>query len=172
MEEEKDLLKEQVMSPVGADEDGNISRLEQAEDVDEIVELFNKDVEEEMSPKYQEELANLAAEDPSQVMIETPKGWVTLAEALRDGYNLESGEYDGETAEQRVERIIKEEGLDEDEANRLRQMILYQEEGAPEEEPVLEEELQEEELPEEPAAAEATADATEDPSIEQLLGGM
>lgn len=166
-QEETDIVEKQIMSPISDTEDGNLEivdkELGEEEDVDVIIELLNKDVKDSFSPKYQEELANMAKEDPTSVMIETPEGWMTIAEAMKGGFNPESGEFDGETLEERIDKIIAEEGLDPDEAARIKQMILQQEGGeAPMEEempeglPMGEEEMMpegmlppEEEVPEE-----------------------
>jgi len=138
-QEETDIVEKQIMSPVSDTEEGNLDivdkELGEEEDVDVIIELLNKDVKDSFSPKYQEELANMAKEDPTSVMIETPEGWMTIAEAMKEGFNPETGQFDGETLEERIDKIIAEEGLDPDEAARIKQMVLQQEGGSEEEMP-------------------------------------
>lgn len=152
-EEGTDIVEKQIMSPIGDSEGGNLQykdpekQLGDEENVDVIIELLNKDAKDSFSPKYQEELANLAKQDPTSVMIETPEGWMTVAEAMKKGFNPESGAFDGETIEQKIDKIIAEKGLDPKEAARIKQMVL-QKEAEEEEIPMGKEEEQDEELPE------------------------
>jgi hypothetical protein len=180
-EENTDIVEKQIMSPIGDTEEGNVSPVKEIgeeEDVETIIELLNKDAKDSFSPKYQEELANMAKEDPTSVMIETPEGWMTIAEAMKKGFNPESGQFDGESIEQRIDRIIKEQGLDADEGARIKQMVLRQEQTG--EAPV----LPEGELPEgegtegEPVPPEAVpegapeeAEPQVDPALLDVLGG-
>lgn len=147
-EKENNLLEEQVKSPVANSEDGTLNKKKEiGEETDPqvIVELLNKEVREAFSPKYQEELNRMAKEDPTSVMVETPEGWMTLAEALKEGFNPETGEFDGETVEEMIDRIIAEEGLSEEEGNRIRAIVLRKQEVPEESESPIGEE---EEVPE------------------------
>ena len=183
-EENTDIVEKQIMSPIGDTEEGNVfpvKEIGEEEDVETIIELLNKDAKDSFSPKYQEELANMAKEDPTSVMIETPKGWMTIAEAMKKGFNPESGQFDGESIEERIDRIIREQGLDADEGARIKRMVLRQEQTG-EEAPVLPEgelpegELPEDELPEGegepvPAAPEGAPEPQVDPALLNILGG-
>lgn len=181
-----DIVEKQIMSPISDSEEGSITKKELGEEetVDVIIELLNKDAKDAFSPKYQEELANMAKEDPTSVMIETPEGWMTIAESMKKGFNPESGEFDGETLEQRIDRIIKEEGLSPEEGARVKDMVMMKEEQPAEvpmgeeaegaavaEEMPIEGELPVEgEAPVEGTEAEAEAPAI-DPALLAALGG-
>lgn len=53
---------------------------------------FGKKTENE--EKYKERIKKLAEEDPTMVVIETSRGEMTLAEAMRQGYNPETEEFE------------------------------------------------------------------------------
>lgn len=55
---------------------------------------FGKAVESE--EKYLEKMKKKAQDDPTSVVIDTPRGEMTLAEAMREGYNPETGEFQDE----------------------------------------------------------------------------
>ena len=169
-QEEKDIIKEQVLGPVGDTIDGNIEKeMGEEKDVKVIIEMLNKKAKESFSPKYQKELANLAKEDPTAVMIETPEGWMTVAEALKKGFNPVSGQFDRETIEERIDKIIAEQGLHPDEAARIKEMVLRKEGVVPKEE-VIEETSQEEEIPQEEEET-PQEEASIDPALLATLGG-
>lgn len=137
LDEEKynSLEEKQTFSPLGDTEEGNIEMSEEdrekeigdAGTVEEIIELLNKDVKETFSSKYQDELKAMALKDPTSVKVETPEGWMTIAEATKKGFNPESGQFDGEGVEARIDRIIKEQGLSPEEGARIKAMLMQQE---------------------------------------------
>ena len=167
-ENKEDLLKTQIMSPIANEGDGNVTKEEigDQEDAQVIVEMLNKEVREAFSPKYQEELNKMAEEDPTSVMIETPEGWMTIAEAIKKGYNPDSGEFDQETVEEMVDRIIKEQGLGPEEAERVRALVLQQQ--PEEEEVVAAEENTEEPIEEGPKEMEVPTNGMQEKTQEEI----
>jgi hypothetical protein len=105
MKNKDDLLLQILQSPVNVISSQNlINRKEK--DVKEDDDIVNQTgpykVEitfgkaKEIDAKYEERVVKKAKEDPNQVIIDTPRGPMTLAEAIKAGFNLETGEFEDE----------------------------------------------------------------------------
>lgn len=104
--EEADRLLEQMMySPTSSDADTMIE-IDKTTDDDirdtkvkpeakELLEILEKG-EGAISEKYKKELLNKALKDPTSIEVETPRGWMTVKDAIGDGFNLTTGEFDRE----------------------------------------------------------------------------
>lgn len=162
-DDEESMLKQQLFAPTSDEEEGIVTTdIDEDTTVNEIMELFDEDINEEYSDKYQKELSAMAEEDPTSVMIETPEGWMTLASAMKEGFNPESGQFDGESIEERIDKIIQEQGLEGEEAARIKEMVLRGQAPMPEQEAMP---MEGEEMPVE-------GEEEIDPGMLAALGGM
>lgn len=97
-EAEKELLESMMFSPSSADADPTIT-IDKTTDEDEkdldtenLIKVLESG-EGEVSEKYRKELLAKALKDPTSVEIETPKGWMTVKDAIGDGLDLSTGEF-------------------------------------------------------------------------------
>jgi len=104
-EAEEKLLQDMMYSPTSADADPMLSIDKTTDDNDRDIkdkptakELLNvlENGSRQLSGKYQKELLEKAVKDPTSVAIHTPKGWMTMADAIGDGFNLETGDFTDE----------------------------------------------------------------------------
>jgi hypothetical protein len=101
MKNKDDLLLDILHSPMNA-QSNNATVMKNKKDVDPFEDkadldstfTFGKTVEEE--DKYKARVRKMMEEDPTMVLIDTPRGKMTLAEAIREGYNPETGEFEDE----------------------------------------------------------------------------
>ena len=103
-EEEANRMLEQMMySPSAGDADPT---LEIDKTSDEEEEKLKPEAEEllkileqgegEISEKYKKELLEKAMKDPSSIEVETPRGWMTVKDAIGDGFDLTTGDFTNE----------------------------------------------------------------------------
>lgn len=102
---EKELLDSMMYSPTSADADPMLS-------IDKTTDDNDRDVKDkptatellkvlesgsgQMAEKYQKELLDKALKDPTSVAIETPKGWMSVADAIGEGFDLTTGDFTDE----------------------------------------------------------------------------
>lgn len=102
---EAELLNSMMYSPTSADADPMLS-------IDKTTDDNDRDVKDkptakellkvlesgsgQMAEKYQKELLDKALKDPTSVAIETPKGWMSVADAIGDGFDLTTGDFTDE----------------------------------------------------------------------------
>lgn len=103
---EADRLLEQMMyAPTASDADNmieidkttddDIRNVKEKPEAKELLEILEKG-EGAISEKYKRELLNKALKDPTSVEVETPRGWMTVKDAIGDGFNLTTGQFDRE----------------------------------------------------------------------------
>ena len=61
----------------------------------ELLEILEKG-DGKLSKKYQKQLLDKALKDPSSVEVNTPRGWMTVRDAIDAGFNLVTGQFDRE----------------------------------------------------------------------------
>lgn len=99
------LLEQMMYSPTSSDADPMIN-IDKTTDDDvrdiknkieatKLLEILEKG-EGEISEKYQKELLDKALKDPSSVEVETPRGWMTVKEAIGEGFDLTTGDFTNE----------------------------------------------------------------------------
>ena len=107
-EDEKELLNRMMFSPSssGADSTLEITSTSDEKDfkpnkpsADELLKILEKDGDNTLSKKYQKQLLDKALKDPTSVEVETPKGWMTVRDAIDEGFNLATGKFDQEPIE-------------------------------------------------------------------------
>jgi len=100
MKNKDDLLLQILHSPVNS-QNNNASVVKGKNDIEPYEEdqmgldfTFGKTIEEE--DKYKARVKKMMEEDPTMVLIETSRGKMTLAEAIKQGYNPETDEFEDE----------------------------------------------------------------------------
>lgn len=89
-----EVIKQMIMSPSSrVDEAPTFKETEEGEK-EETEPIFSKKDKVEYTDKYKSMLVEKAIENPKMVMIETPEGEMTIDEAVKRGYNPETGEFD------------------------------------------------------------------------------
>lgn len=73
----------------------------------------------EMADKYNERMVKKAQEDPDEVIIQTPRGPMTMAEAIKAGFNLETGQFE----EEMLAPNMEDYGMDEATMEQLMQLM-------------------------------------------------
>jgi hypothetical protein len=98
---ENELLESMLFSPSSSDADPTIT-IDKTTDEDEkdldtenLIKVLESG-EGEVSEKYRKELLAKALKDPTSVEIETPKGWMTVKDAIGEGFDLSTGEFSNE----------------------------------------------------------------------------
>lgn len=107
-EKEKDVIDQMLFSPSSTNADSTIT-LEKTSDESEAEERERKDFENkrskdllkilesdddsELSEKYQKELLEKALKDPSSVEVNTPRGWMTVRDAIDQGFSLADNDF-------------------------------------------------------------------------------
>lgn len=109
-EDENNLLEQMFYSPSATGADTTVtldSTTDESEDEKEAREkIKNKDSKDlikilekgegKTAEKYQKQLLDKALKDPSSVEVETPEGWMTVKDAIDQGFNLATGKFDQE----------------------------------------------------------------------------
>lgn len=101
-EDEEELLNAMMFSPSSSDADATLS-IDKTSDNDirdvkekpeakELLEILEKG-EGAISEKYKKELLDMAMKDPTAIQVETPRGWMTVKDAIGDGFDLTTGEF-------------------------------------------------------------------------------
>jgi hypothetical protein len=130
MKNKDDLLLEILQGPVNANSNSSVinktkKEEKENEEVDEL--KFNFGPVKETEEKYQERIKKQAQEDPESVYLDTPMGEMTLAEAIRMGYNPETGEFEDDLKPPSLE----DEEMDPELMQKLMMLMqMPQEEGA------------------------------------------
>lgn len=102
---EAELLDSIMYSPTSADADPMLSIDKTTDDNDrdikdkptakELLKVLESGSG-QMAEKYQKELLDKALKDPTSVAIETPKGWMSVADAIGEGFDLTTGDFTDE----------------------------------------------------------------------------
>lgn len=99
------LLEQMMYSPTSGDADPMIE-IDKTTDDDirdtkvkpeakELLKILEKG-EGEISDKYRKELLDKALKDPTSVEVETPRGWMTVKDAIGEGFDLTTGDFTNE----------------------------------------------------------------------------
>lgn len=96
------LLEQMMYSPTASDADpmieidkttdNDIRDTKEKPEAKELLELLEKG-EGEISDKYRKELLDKALKDPTSVEVETPRGWMTVKDAIGEGFDLTTGDF-------------------------------------------------------------------------------
>ena len=96
------LLEQMMYSPTSGDADPMIEIDKTTDDdirdtkikpeAEELLKILEKG-EGEISDKYRKELLDKALKDPSSVEVETPRGWMTVKDAIGEGFDLTTGDF-------------------------------------------------------------------------------
>jgi hypothetical protein len=99
------LLEQMMYSPTSGDADPMIEIDKTTDDdirdtkikpeAEELLKILEKG-EGEISDKYRKELLDKALKDPSSVEVETPRGWMTVKDAIGEGFDLTTGDFTNE----------------------------------------------------------------------------
>lgn len=96
------LLEQMMYSPTSGDADPMIEIDKTTDDdirdtkikpeAEELLKILEKG-EGEISDKYRKELLDKALKDPSSIEVETPRGWMTVKDAIGEGFDLTTGDF-------------------------------------------------------------------------------
>ena len=96
------LLEQMMYSPTASDSDpmieinkttdDDVRNTDKKPEAKELLKILEKG-EGEISDKYRKELLDKALKDPTSVEVETPKGWMTVKDAIGEGFDLTTGEF-------------------------------------------------------------------------------
>lgn len=99
------LLEQMMYSPTSGDADPMIEIDKTTDDdirdtkvkpeAEELLKILEKG-EGEISDKYRKELLDKALNDPTSVEVETPRGWMTVKDAIGEGFDLSTGDFTNE----------------------------------------------------------------------------
>ena len=104
-DKEKELLDKMMYGPSSGDAD-SVLEIDKTSDNDErdiktkpeaeaLLELLEKG-EGKLSEKYKKELLEKAIKDPTSVAVETPRGWMSVKEAIGEGFDLTTNDFTNE----------------------------------------------------------------------------
>lgn len=104
-EKEEELLNAMMYSPSAGDADATLS-IDKTSDNDirdvkekpeakELLEILEKG-EGAISEKYRRELLDMAMKDPTSIQVETPRGWMSVKDAIGEGFDLTTGDFTNE----------------------------------------------------------------------------
>lgn len=101
----EELLNDMMFSPSAGDADATLSidkttdndirDIKEKPEAEELLEILEKG-EGAISEKYKRELLNMAMKDPTSIQVETPRGWMTVKDAIGDGFDLTTGDFTNE----------------------------------------------------------------------------
>ena len=104
-EAESDLLEAMMYSPSAGDADAtleidkttdnDIRDTKEKPEAKELLEILEKG-EGALSDKYKEELLQKALKDPTSIEVETPRGWMTVKDAIGEGFDLTTNDFTNE----------------------------------------------------------------------------
>jgi hypothetical protein len=96
------LLEQMMYSPTSGDADPMIEVDKTTDDdirdtkvkpeAEELLKILEKG-EGAISDKYKTELLNKALKDPTSIEVETPRGWMTVKDAIGEGFDLTTGDF-------------------------------------------------------------------------------
>ena len=95
-EDKNAVLESMMFSPSASDADATITAKEDKPKADELLKVLESG-KGELSEEYKKELLSKALKDPMSVEVKTPKGWMTVKEAIAQGFNLKTGKFDGKS---------------------------------------------------------------------------
>lgn len=98
--EAEKVLEEMMYSPTSSDADPTleISNTSDEEnetlkpEAKELLEILEKG-EGAISEKYKKDLLDKALKDPTSIEVNTPRGWMTVKDAIGDGFDLTTGDF-------------------------------------------------------------------------------
>lgn len=61
---------------------------------EDLLKILEEKGDGKISEKYQKELLNKALKDPSSVEVNTPRGWMTVRDAIGEGFDMVTGQFD------------------------------------------------------------------------------
>lgn len=106
---EQKLLDEMMFSPTSSGADSTIELTSTTDEKDfkpsdkhnskELLKMMesSKESDRKLSAKYQKQLLEKALKDPSSIEVNTKdRGWMTVKDAIDEGFNLVTGEFDQE----------------------------------------------------------------------------
>lgn len=104
-EEEQELLEQMMYGPgsgnadailnIDKTTDNDVRDIKTKPEAEELLKILENG-EGELSDKYKEELFNKALKDPTSVEVKTPRGWMTVADAIGEGFDLTTGDFTDE----------------------------------------------------------------------------
>jgi hypothetical protein len=98
---ENELLESMMFSPSSSDADPTVTidkttdEDKETTDADNIIKVLESG-DGQISEKYRKELLDKALKDPTSIEVETPKGWMTVKDAIGEGFDLSTGEFSNE----------------------------------------------------------------------------
>lgn len=113
-EAEKDLLEQMMFSPSSTSADSTITLNKTSDESEaeakerkefenksskDILKILEEKGDGKLSQKYQKELLDKALKDPSSVEVNTPRGWMTVRDAIDQGFNLVTNDFTDEPIE-------------------------------------------------------------------------
>lgn len=100
-----ELLEEMMFSPTssGADTmievdkttDDDIRDVKKKPEAEELLKILEKG-EGKISDKYRKELLDKALKDPTSIEVKTPRGWMTVKDAIGEGFDLTTNDFTNE----------------------------------------------------------------------------
>lgn len=100
-----ELLNDMLYSPSAGDADATLSidktsdndirDIKEKPEAEELLKILEKG-EGEISEKYKRELLNKALKDPTSIQVETPRGWMSVKDAIGEGFDLTTGDFTNE----------------------------------------------------------------------------
>lgn len=101
-EEEKELLEQMMFAPSAGDADAtleidkttdnDIRDIKDKPEAEELLEILEKG-EGKISEKYKRELLEKAMKDPTSIAVETPRGWMSVKDAIGEGFDLTTNDF-------------------------------------------------------------------------------
>jgi hypothetical protein len=100
-----ELLNDMFYSPSAGDADATLSidktadndirDIKEKPEAEELLEILEKG-EGKVSEKYKKELLEKAMKDPTSIQVKTPRGWMSVKDAIGDGFDLTTNDFTNE----------------------------------------------------------------------------
>ena len=97
-----ELLNDMLFSPSAGDADATLSiekttdndirDIKEKPEAEELLKILEKG-EGAISDKYKMELLNKAMKDPTSIQVKTPRGWMSVRDAIGDGFDLTTNDF-------------------------------------------------------------------------------
>ena len=97
-----ELLNDMFYSPSAGDADATLSidktadndirDIKEKPEAEELLEILEKG-EGKISEKYKRELLDKAMKDPTSIQVKTPRGWMSVKDAIGDGFDLTTNDF-------------------------------------------------------------------------------
>lgn len=104
-EKANELLTDMLYSPSAGDADATLSidkttdndirDIKEKPEAEELLEILEKG-EGAISEKYKRELLDKALKDPTSIEVKTPRGWMTVKDAIGEGFDLTTNDFTNE----------------------------------------------------------------------------